>query len=169
MPHAFQAGNKGPRGIDGADLTVVDDGHPVGEQLGLLHVVGGQNDRLSLLPVEPLEQLPQAVTHLRVQPGGGLVQEYHLRVVDQRRRHRKAPLLAAGKLADIGLPLVQQPHRVQQLRRRPPFRVEGAEQFEDLFDCEEAEKGRGLKLDTDYPLHLVQLAAGINSQHPHLS
>ena len=32
------------RGVDGRDLPVVDDGHPVAELVGLLDLVGGQED-----------------------------------------------------------------------------------------------------------------------------
>ena len=36
------------RGVEGEDLAVVHDRDPVAELVGLLHVVGGQQDRLAL-------------------------------------------------------------------------------------------------------------------------
>ena len=57
-----------------SDAAVVDDGDPVAELVGLLHVVGGEQDRLAV-GVELAEDLPQGDAALRVEPGGRLVEE----------------------------------------------------------------------------------------------
>ena len=44
------------------------------------------------------DQLVNLQARLRIQAGGGLVQEQHLRIVQQRQRQRQALLLTAGKL-----------------------------------------------------------------------
>jgi len=52
---------------------------------------------------------------LRVQAGGGLVQQQQARVVDQRARQRQAPLHAAGQLTRLGIGLVGEGGKLQQL------------------------------------------------------
>ena len=59
-------------------LPVVHDRHPVAELVRLFHVVGGEQDGLSLA-VELAEQLPQGEPALGVEPRGGLVHEQHRR------------------------------------------------------------------------------------------
>ena len=54
--------------------AVVDDGEPVAELVGLLHVVGGEQDGLAV-GVELAEDLPQGDAALRVEAGGRLVEE----------------------------------------------------------------------------------------------
>jgi hypothetical protein len=66
-----------------ADQTaVVDDGDPVGEPVGLLQVLGGQQHGSAGVH-QVAEQRPQVPAAGRVQPGGGLVQEQHLGPADQ--------------------------------------------------------------------------------------
>ena len=55
-------------------VPVVDDGEPVAELVGLLHVVRGEEDGLALA-VQLAEDLPQREAALRVEAGGGLVEE----------------------------------------------------------------------------------------------
>jgi hypothetical protein len=47
------------------------------QALGLVHEMGGQQDGLALLQ-QQLQPLPHQVAGLRVQPGGGLVQQQQL-------------------------------------------------------------------------------------------
>ena len=55
---------------------MVHDGEAVTELVGLLHVVGGEQDGLTV-GVEVGEDLPHRDPGLRVQTGGGLVEEQH--------------------------------------------------------------------------------------------
>src|SRR6266545_896196 len=70
----------------GDDLAVVDDPHPIGERVGLLQVLGREEDRHPLVPGEALHLRPEGQTALDVETGGGLVEEEDARLVDERER-----------------------------------------------------------------------------------
>ena len=74
--------------VEREDLAVVHDRHPIAELVGLLHVVGRQQDRLPLA-VQLAEDLPQRQAALRVQARGRLVEEQHRRAVEDRARHHQ--------------------------------------------------------------------------------
>ena len=65
-----------------------------------------------------LEDLPHPPAVRRIEPGGGLVEEHHLGVPDERHRQRQPPPLAAGQAARLVLPLPQQVELPQ-----PPLRL----------------------------------------------
>ncbi len=67
---------------------MVHDRHAIAQLVGLLHVVGGQQDRLALA-VELAEDLPQREAALRIEARGRLVEEQHRRAVEDRARHHQ--------------------------------------------------------------------------------
>jgi len=83
------------------------DHDPVGEALGLLHVVGGQEHRLARM-AKPFDQRPHALAGRRVKPRGRLVQEQHLWIADQADGHVYPALLTAGQAPDPLVRLVRQ-------------------------------------------------------------
>ena len=89
------------RRADGDDAAFVDDGHAVAELLGLFDVVGGEQDG-ALLAAQVQHELVDFEARLRVEPGGGLVEEEHLGIVEQGQRQGEALFLSAGELARIG-------------------------------------------------------------------
>ena len=78
---------------------MVHDRDPLAELVGLLHVVRGEQDRLALA-VQLAEQVPQREPALRVQPGGGLVEEQHARAVEDGPGHHEPLGHAAGQGVD---------------------------------------------------------------------
>jgi hypothetical protein len=68
----------------GDHAPVVDDHDVVGEAVGLLQVLGGEQDGHPLVH-ERLEHAPQLGAGTRVEPGGRLVEEEDLRPGDERR------------------------------------------------------------------------------------
>ncbi len=84
-------------GIQGNDLAMVDDRHPVTQALGFFHEMGGQEDGLALC-LDLLNLVPHRPPGLRVQPGGQLIQEEDLRVIDHGQRDENALLLPSGEL-----------------------------------------------------------------------
>ena len=80
----------------GDDVAVVDDPDAVGEHIGLLQVLRGQEDGHALLLREPADLAPERVPALRVEPGGRLVEEEDARVVHERQREVEAALHPAG-------------------------------------------------------------------------
>ena len=79
----------------GDDGAAVDDRDAVGEPLGLVEVLGRQQDGRALRD-EVLDRLPQADAAARVQARRRLVEEQDRRVGDQRGREVEAAAHAAG-------------------------------------------------------------------------
>ncbi|COZ37787.1 Uncharacterised protein [Mycobacterium tuberculosis] len=80
------------------DPAVDDERHPVAQLVGGGHVVRGEKDRAAARLQVHDDVLDLAGVH-RVQPGGGLVEEQQLRVVDQRPGEGQPHLHALGVLA----------------------------------------------------------------------
>ena len=76
-----------------------EDRDAVGQPLGLVEVVGGEQDRLAERG-QVRDGVPAAPPGLRVEPGGGLVEEDDVRVTGEREREVEAPALPAGEPAD---------------------------------------------------------------------
>jgi hypothetical protein len=83
------------RGAFGDDLAVVQHSDPVGELVGLLEVLRGEEDGDAARDQVP-HDLPHAAAAARVQPGGRLVEEDHPRGADQGHREVQPPAHAAG-------------------------------------------------------------------------
>jgi hypothetical protein len=62
----------------GDDPPAVEDQDAVGELLGLVQVVGGEQDRGLALLGEAVDEVVEVSPGSRVEPGGGLVQEQQL-------------------------------------------------------------------------------------------
>ena len=83
--------------------AVVDDHDVVGEAVGLLEVLGGQQDRRALGRRGVSSTVPQLVAGARVEAGGGLVEEQDLGPGDQRGGQVEPPAHAARVvLGDAG-------------------------------------------------------------------
>ena len=83
----------------GDDPAAVDDRHVVGQLVGLLQVLGGEEDRGPVV-VERPHLLPDRLAADRVEARGRLVEEEHPRFVDQGGGQVEAALHAAGVGAD---------------------------------------------------------------------
>jgi len=97
------------------DLPCGQDHDPVGQRLGFVHVVRGQEDRLAEV-AETGDHLPGGVPGGGVEPRGGLVQEDQLGVADQGQGHVETAQLTAGQPVTAVIGLVGQPDEFQ----RPP-------------------------------------------------
>ena len=82
---------------------------PVAEVRRLVHVVGGEEHRAAAAP-EVVDDLPDLEARLRVEAGGGLVEEEQLGVADEGAGERQPLLLAAGELLDAGVALLFELH-----------------------------------------------------------
>ena len=102
----------------GHDLAAVDDRDPLGELVGLLEVVGGQEDRLAALGRQPRDLRPYVRADLGIEPGGRLVEEQHRGVVDERHRDVETALHAAAVAPSDPVGGVGQPEPVEQLLAR---------------------------------------------------
>ena len=101
----------------GHDRGRAQDRHPVGQVLGLVHVVGGEEDGLAER-LEPLDHVPGVAPGRRVEAGGRLVEEDQVGVADDPDRHVGPSLLAARERPDAGVALVAQADQLDRLLDR---------------------------------------------------
>src|SRR5690606_3535159 len=97
------------------NAAVIDDHDVVAQALRLVHVVGGEQQRLALA-LEIEQALPDHYPGLRVEAGGRLVEDDQAGVTYQGAGDDQAPLHAAGERLHAGVDLVRQLHEREQLR-----------------------------------------------------
>ena len=102
----------------GHDLRLVHDDEAVAQLLGLVHVVGRQDERHAAL-LEPVEAVPQQVPRLRVEAGRRLVEEQQVGLVDEAAGDRQAALHAARHVLDLVAGPLGQLGEVEQLVGAP--------------------------------------------------
>ena len=90
------------RPAGGHRLSVGHDRHGVGQPLGLLDVVRAHQDR-DALRAHPVDQRPELLAHLRVEPHGGLVEQEQPRTVHEGAGDQHPPAHAARELVDLGV------------------------------------------------------------------
>ena len=108
---------------------MVHDGDPVAELRGLFHVVRRQHHGLAAR-LQPLDDLPQRATCLRVEAGRRLIEKDELGVVDQRQGNGQALLLAAREIHGPGIGAFAEIDHVDELFRGDVVREEAAEQVQ---------------------------------------
>lgn len=101
------------------DLAVVEDGDAVGEFVGLVQVLGGEEDSDSAGD-EFADDLPHVVAAAGVEAGGGFVEEDDPRVADQGHGDVEAALHAAGVGGGGLLRGLGEVEALQQLGSHPP-------------------------------------------------
>ena len=101
----------------GDDVPVVDDPDPVGERVGLLEVLRGQEDGDAVLAREPRDLAPERASALHVEPGRRLVEEEDRRPVREREREVEPALHPARVAADLAVGCERQPDPLEQLLR----------------------------------------------------
>ena len=85
-------------GVVGDDAAVGDDDGAGAYGLDLLHDVGGEEDRLVLADLT--DEGADFLELVGVEAGGGLVEDEHVGVVDERLSEADALLVALGELGD---------------------------------------------------------------------
>ena len=96
---------------------VVDDADAVGEHVGLLQILRGEEDRDAVLLREPSHLGPESRAGLRVEPGRGLVQEEDPRPVHEGQRQVEAALHPTRVRLDLALGRRLEADPLQQLVR----------------------------------------------------
>src|SRR5436309_15034791 len=84
------------------DAPVLDEGDLVAELLRLAHVVRGQDDGRPPLATEGGDLGTEADRDVRVEAERGLVEEQHLRIIEQRLGHRQTLLEPGGQRVVLG-------------------------------------------------------------------
>ena len=105
------------RRADLDDPAVVEDGDAVGHRQGLALVMGDEDEGDAEIALQGLELDLHLLAQLEIERAQRLVEQQHLRLVDQRAGKRHALALAAGKLR--GPPCVEALERdqIQRLAR----------------------------------------------------
>ena len=99
----------------GDDLAVVDDRDAVGQDVGLLEVLRGEEHRHALVAGEVGDLLPHVRAAGGVQAGRRLVEEEDPRAVHERQREVQPALHAARVAADLAVGRVGEPDALDQL------------------------------------------------------
>ncbi len=102
-----------PRRALGDDRAAVDDPDAVGEHVGLLEVLRGEEDRDPVLLGQAPDLLPQRGAALRVEAGGRLVEEEQARLVHEREREVE-PALHPARVASG--PCARRPRSARRAR-----------------------------------------------------
>src|SRR5437868_8280120 len=95
-PAALLAGLESGRRVECDDLAGVDDRDPIAEPLGLVEVVGREQDRDLVAIAQAPDHVEQLVANARVETDGRLVEEQHLGLRNERTRNLQPPPLAAA-------------------------------------------------------------------------
>ena len=103
------------RGALGDDVAVVDDPDAVGEHVGLLEVLGRQEDGDAVLAAPAADLLPERGAALDVEAGGRLVEEEDARAVDERERQVEPALHPARVAAHLAVGGFGQADALEQL------------------------------------------------------
>ena len=155
----------------GDDLAVVDDPDPVGEQICLLEVLGREEDRDAVFPGEPGDLVPERAAALRVEPGGGLVEEEDPRAVDEREGQVEAALHAARVAADLPVGRLRQADALEQRVGALPAVGPGEPlqrrlQAQVVSSREERVERRLLERGADHRAHLGALVHDVVARYP---
>ena len=100
--------------IQGHDASLVDEGHPTAQLIGLFHIVGGQKDRHALRG-QTSDDGANIASHVGVQAACRLVEKEHFRLMEQPPGDEQSLLHAVGVLFDLVASASGQPYLSQNL------------------------------------------------------
>ena len=152
----------------GDDRAVHDHPDAIGQVLGLVHVVRGQQHRRSG-GAQVAHHVPGLAARRRVEARRGLVQEQQLRVAGEGDRHVEAALLAAGELAHALIALPAQPDELDDLVERAGVRIVAAVLLDRLGHLEVGLDASGLQHDADPLAEGVLAPRRVVTEHAHLA
>ena len=98
-------GHQGLLFVDRDQLAAADHSDPVGHFLGLLDIMGGEDDR-GAVGAKLSNQLPHVAAELDVDARGRLVEEQDIGLVGEGLGDHRPPLHASGQETHFGLALV---------------------------------------------------------------
>ena len=158
------------RGAGRSLPSPVHNGQPAGQPVGFLQVVRGEQDGEALASGQPGDLRPHRGPGFRVQAGGGLVEEQHLRPVDQPHGHVEPAPHATGVGADHAGRGAAQFEPVQQLAG-PAAEFPAAQPLDAPGQQQVLPSGggrvgaRALRDHADGPADLRRLAAHLKAGH----
>ena len=105
------------RRADLLDAALVEDGDVVAHRQRLLLVVRDVEEGHAEVLLQRLQEHLHLLAELQVERAERLVEEQHLRLVDDRARERDALALAAGELHRLAAAVAVEAHHPQHLAR----------------------------------------------------
>ena len=166
---AAAAGGERGRRARGDYMAAVDDRDDVGDAFGFVEVVRGEKNARATVG-QAGEDVADDKAGLRVDAGGGLVEEHDLGLADERQGQAQPLLLAAGKSA---------PRRCAPRRARPTVssrasgstgsRVVGGGEPQGVTRVHPGVHAAALEHHADARGQLLAVAAGIETEDPHLT
>ena len=150
---------------------MVDDAHAVRQHVGLLEVLGGEEDGHAAVARQALHLLPERAAALHVEPRGGLVEEQDARAVDERQRQVEPALHAARVAAHAAVRRLHEPDALEQrvgalARLRPGHAVQSGLKLHVLAAGQERVERGLLERRPDRGAHLVALLDHVVAGHP---
>src|SRR5688500_11920245 len=151
--------------VDLDDPPMLDDCHPIAEALGLFHQMRGQEYRLAAR-ADAAHQVPAGAARLWVESRRQLVEEDHVRIVDEGE-HDEQPLpLTARERHEARVALVGQAKLIEQpmpVGALPP--VQRRPEIDRFPDLDPLLQLRLLQLHADALLKLVGVATRVQSKN----
>ena len=120
----------------------------------------GENDG-SPGDLQLFNKIPEVAACLRVEAGGGLVQEDQVRIANESARHCQPLLLASGKSADAGFALLLQLRKGDGLLHGKTLVKETAKEADGLFDRDFFGELSFLKLNADALTKFARMVAPV--------
>ena len=108
---------------------------------------------------------PDGATRLRIEPGGELVEEHDLWLVDERERDEEPLLLAARERHEPRVAFLAQPELIDEPIAVDRMTIERRPERHGLANFDALLQLRRLQLHADAFLQRVHIASGIESQH----
>jgi hypothetical protein len=155
-------------GALGDEPPVVDDADAVGELVGFLEVLRGEEDRHAELVVEPPHLLPHAGAADGIESGGGLVEEQDVGVVHERGGEVEPPAHATRVGADATVERVAEVDQCAQVDQAL-LDLAAAEAVELALEPQQLEPGLlGVERDVlerhaDVQPHLLRLRGDVEA------
>ena len=164
---------EGRRRSGSDDATDVQDGNLVGQLVSLVEVLGGEQDRHPGRG-QRLHDIPEALAAARIQAGGRLVQEDHVRVTEQPGGQIQPPAHAAGVRLHAAVGGVEQIELFEQLMSSTPSILTGqpaqaAHHPQVLAAGLQLIQRDALAGQADPPAHLVSLGHHVIAGDPSLT
>src|ERR1700691_5108724 len=113
------------------DLALIDDRDAVGESVGLLEVVRGEEDSFSAID-QAANFFPQGAAGLDIESDGGLIQKQEIGIAADRQGKQSSLSLTAGEVAELAITQFLQAGSSQHFFGSHRFRIIAGEQI-DMF------------------------------------
>ena len=150
------------------DLTGPHDREVVGQGLGLLEVVRGEQHRGALV-AQSADQPPHLAPALRVETGGGFVEHHHVGAAHQRAGEVDAALLATGQRPHPRAGTVLEVEHGERLLQRPGVGDGGGPHLQGLGDAQVCDEAAPLEKYAGAAAYGGTLLDRVHPEHPHLA